>query len=213
MSLRDQGYAVITTEVLDDDEPPYASGYIARVSAQLRSSAPDTALILVGHSGAGPLLPQVGLARQAAGSPVLGYVFLDAMLPRALGVASRLALLRAEDAEFAAGLSEALRAGKRFPDWTAADLAAEIPDVGHRALLLAGLRPRGLDFFEEPLPIPEDWPDAPCGFLQLSPTYDVAAATAGRRGWLVHHAELHHFAALTHPQQVADLLNHLISQL
>ncbi|MEO8330368.1 MAG: alpha/beta hydrolase, partial [Candidatus Nanopelagicales bacterium] len=97
-----------------------------------------------------------------------------------------------------------------FPDWSEADLASEIPDPGDRALLLAGLRPRSLDFFDEPLPMPEDWPDARCAYLQLSQAYAVPAATAASRGWTVRSESLHHFAALTHPDAVANALDSLL---
>jgi hypothetical protein len=211
--LEDRGHLVVVPEVLDDDQPPYAQKYIARVAVQLATDLPDTRLVLIGHSGAGPLLPQIGFARHAAGVPVSGYVFLDAMLPRVPQAATRLEILAIEDPAFAAGLAEQLHAGQRFPDWAESELTDQLPDPSHRAVLLAGLRPRSLEFFTEPLPMSEDWPDARCGYLQLSPAYDLAAATAVRRGWAVQRIAAHHFAALNEPTAVADALISLLQQM
>lgn len=212
-SLRDLGHRVAVPEVVDDDEPPYASHFVARASQQLQLDAPGEALVLIGHSGAGPLLPQIAFARHSSGVPVAGYVFLDAMLPRTLRAATRMDLLELDDPVFTAQLAQHLADGGRFPEWTDLDLAEMVPDPGDRAVLLAGLRPRGLDFFTEPLPIPEDWPDAPCGYLRLSAPYDGAASAAGLRGWTVHHLEAHHFWALTHPVELAKELVALLAEL
>ena len=182
--------------MLDDDEPPYASHFVARVAQQLQIDAGGDHLVLVGHGGAGPLLPQIAFARQSSGTPVAGYVFLDAVLPRTLKVATRLDLIGADDPVAAAELGEQLAAGHRYPEWTDGELADTVPDPTDRAMLLAGLRPRALDFFTEPLPVPEDWPDAPCGYLQLSdavrrrrPHRRYAAGPSRRE-------DAHHFWAL-----------------
>ena len=80
-------------------------------------------------------------------------------------------------------------------------------------MLLAGLRPRGLDFFDEELPMPEDWPDARCAFVRLSRSYDSNADTAVRRGWDSYRLDLHHFAALTDVETVAETLHRAIGNL
>ena len=135
------------------------------------------------------------------------------MLPRVPHASTRLEILELEDADFASTLTEQLRRGERFPNWTESELTDELPDAADRAMLLAGLRPRSLDFFTEPLPVAEDWPDARCGYLQLSDAYRVAAATARRRGWAVERLQTHHFAAMSEPESVADSLDHLLTQL
>ena len=205
-ALRAKGLTVVVPEVLDDDEPPYASRFVARVSQQLQIEAPSERLVLVGHGGAGPLLPQIAFGRHASGAPVDGYVFVDAQLPRTMTTATRLDLLEADDPVGCATLSQQLADGARVPSWTEADLRDELPDATDRALLLAGLRPRGMDFFTEPLPVPEDWPDAPCSYVQLSDSYAGAARTAELRGWDVHSQGTHHLWAMSHPGEFADLL-------
>jgi len=212
--LRDRGLSVTVVSVTDDTEPPYAGRYVARAALQVAEHAPEGPVYLVGHSGAGYLLPQIGAARRAARRPVAGYVFLDAGVPHGRG-ATRTTLLRAEDPDFAAELETLLAGGGVHPSWTDDDLRDEVPDESARAALVTSLRPREADFFIEPLPFPGDWPDAPCGFLQLSGSYAGPARVARSRGWPVVSAELagRHFAACTDPDGVADALEDLLRQL
>jgi pimeloyl-ACP methyl ester carboxylesterase len=214
--LRRRGHRVVVVEVRDDDAPPYASRYVARAALQVRDACGDARTVLIGHSGAGYLLPLLGVARRSARAPVAAYVFLDAALPPTRPT-SRLDLLHAEDRELAGGLGPHLAAGGRFPDWTDDDLRDLVPDDGLRAALVAGVRPRGTDFFTELLPVAPDWPDAPCGFLRLTPGYDAPARLAGQRGWPrvlgPDDRPGGHFAMLVDPAAVADDLGALLGQL
>lgn len=210
--LRTHGWEVTAPDISDDTMPPYAGRYVAAASKALLDSVGSAPTVLVGHSGAGPLLPQVGFARHAVQAPVAGYLFLDAVLPRGPRTATRIDLMRLDDEAAAVSRSRHLESGGVFPDWTDADLAGEIPDAEARAQLLAALRPRSLDFFTEPLPLPEDWPDAPAAYLQLSAAYDRPAATARLRGWPVLTRAAHHFAALTDPAMVAVAVDALLQQ-
>ena len=213
--LRADGTAVVAVEVADDQQPPYATRYVAAAALQTAAGVarPDDAVVLVGHSGAGPLLAQVGFARRAARGVVGGYLFLDAGLPRPGRAASRLDLMTGEDPVLAAELRAALKAGARFPAWSDTDLREVVPDDGDRAVLLASLRPRGLDFFTEPLPVPVDWPDAPCGVLRTSEGYDYVARLAAGRHWPVESVQLGHFAALAHPLETARSLRALLARM
>ena len=81
--------------------------------------------------------------------------------------------------------------------------------------MVGSLRPRGLDFFTEPLPVAADWPDAPCGYLRLSAGYAQPMRSARSRGWPVVEADPSggHFAACVEPETVARLLEELQKQL
>jgi len=212
--LRDRGLDVTVLDVTDDGEPPYASRYVARAALQMTASAPTGPVHLVGHSGAGYLLPQLGSARRSSRRPVAGYVFLDAGVPHGRA-ATRLSLARAEDPEFADELDRVLAAGGSFPTWTDDDLRDLVPDDQARTELVASLRPRRADFFTEPLPFPGDWPDGPCGLLRLSPSYDGPARVARSRGWPVIERDPAggHFAACADPCAVADALEELLREL
>jgi hypothetical protein len=211
--LRSSGHDVVVPDVTDDEQPPYATRYVAAVARHLLGSIGRGPSLLVGHGGAGPLLPQIGFARHALSAPVAGYIFLDAMLPRVPRAATRLALMHLEDEAFAHGLDEHLRAGGRFPQWNDEQLVDEIPDPELRTVVVGSQRPRALDWFTEPLPQPEDWPDAPVGYVQLSAACSQPSATARHRGWSVVVRETHHFAALTDPGLVAAALDEAVASL
>jgi pimeloyl-ACP methyl ester carboxylesterase len=173
--------------------------------AALRGAPDGQPLVLVGHSGAGALLPALGAA---LARPIAGYVFVDAGI-HTDGL-SRLEMMVAEDAPFADRLRAHLEAGGRYPEWTDEQLREAIPDDTRRAAVLAELQPRGLDFFSEPIPVPAAWPDAPCVYLQFSPAYDVPAAKARELGWPVHEIEGGHFLMLIDPETVADAILDLV---
>nr|WP_246335289.1 hypothetical protein [Spinactinospora alkalitolerans] len=46
-------------------------------------------------------------------------------------------------------------------------------------------RSRPPEFFTEPLPMPQDWPDAPCGYLLTDARHADCAHLAALRGWPV----------------------------
>ncbi|MFL6182077.1 MAG: hypothetical protein ACJ73J_07170 [Actinomycetes bacterium] len=204
-ALGDRGWTVTVTEAIDD-EPPYSSRFVARTAQQLHLSEPSAHLVLIGHGAAGPLLPQIAFARQASGCPVRGYVFVDAWLPRTLRAGTLLDIVEASDPAAGAELAQLLTDGGSYPDWTDRDLAGSLTKVGDRALLLASLRPHGLDFFTEPLPLPDDWPDAPCAYIQLSESFSPELRTAQLRNWPSRSVAAHHFWAVTNPSELADLI-------
>lgn len=210
--LEAAGVRTAAVEVPSDDVPPYAQGYIAMAALAIASFRPAPPLALVAHSGAGPLLPGVALSQRAAGRSIGAYLFCDAGLPRP-GNPTLLDLLRQEDDALASSFEQALRNGARYPSWTVDELAEQLPDRGARERLVGSLRPRGLDFFTEPLPTIEDWPDAPCAYLRTSAAYTVAARTARSRGWPLTERDTGHFAAMRDPQGVAEDLLALLDQL
>jgi hypothetical protein len=204
-ALRRRGMGAVAVAVDTDDRAPFAERYVAgAVAGVLGAASLADPLVLVGHSGAGPLLGAVGTGLRAAGRPAAGYLFCDAGLPRA--GASRLDLLVAEDPEMAAAFRAELERGGRFPLWSDADLEPLVPDPAARAALVGSLRPRGLEFFTEPLPAAPGWPDAPCGYLRLSAVYDRWAEAAAARGWPTAWLDAGHFHPLVDPDGVAAAL-------
>lgn len=215
--LRARGHDVVVVDVTDDDQPPFAQRYVARAATQVREAVGARPVVLVGHSGAGYLLPLVGAARRALRSRVAAYVFLDAGLPAARP-SSRLDLLATEvegDDGWLAGFRVDLAGGGRYPAWTDADLADLVLDDERRRALVASLRPRAEPFFAETLAVAPDWPDAPCGMVRLSESYDQPARLAGSRGWPVVSGDPAggHFAACVVPETVADLLGEVLGRL
>jgi hypothetical protein len=164
-------------------------------------------LLLVGHSGAGQLLPAI---RQASARPVGAYVFVDAGIPE--DRVSRLDQIAREAPEVATDLRSHLERGGRFPEWTDEDLRQLIPADGMRRGILGELRPRPLPFFTEPIPAP-GWPDAPCGYLRFSSPYDPALRQAVASGWPTRSLEAGHFHMVVEPRDVVDVLLGLIEEL
>lgn len=201
--LRRQGVAVELPAFGDDGTATaaYWQQHVSAIVHALAGVSTDRPLILVAHSGAGPLLPAIGAALpQTIGA----YLFADAGLPHP--AFSRLDEMAQNVPDIAAGLRASLMTGGRYPTWRDDDLRELIPDARLRAGMVAELQPRALDYFTEPLPTIAGWPDAPCGYLRFSAAYDQAAAEAHRRGWPVHKFAADHFHQLVDPDGVAAAL-------
>ena len=203
-ALERAGAEAMAVPVAGDERAPFAEGYVRGAVDGVLEAAPAGPVVLVGHSGSGPLLGAIGSRLRGRRRPVAGYLFCDAGLPRA--GASRLDLLAAEDPAMAAAFRTELERGGRFPEWGDAELAPLVPDPGARAALLGSLRPRGLEFFTEPLPATAGWPDAPCGYLRLSGAYEPWTEEATARGWPVATLDAGHFHPLVDPDGVAAAL-------
>ena len=211
-ALRRGGMDAVAVAVDGDDRAPFAERYVGgAVAGVVGAGGLIEPLVLVGHSGAGPLLGAVGNGLRAAGRPAGGYLFCDAGLPEA--GATRLDLLAAEDPEMAAAFRAELERGGRFPTWSDADLEPLVPDPAARAALVGSLRPRGLAFFTEPLPAAAGWPDAPCGYLRLSAVYDRWAEAAAAMGWPTGWLDAGHFHPLVDPDGVAAALLDLVERM
>lgn len=163
-----------------------------------RAIGNESGVVLVAHSGAGPLLPAI--AERLSHRPA-GYIFVDAGLPK--DGLSRLELMREEDAEFARSFGQYLNDGRSYPNWTDDDLRSLVPERAVREQLIAELRPRAIGFFSEPIPVSSGWPDAACGYVRLSASYDRPFADAQARGWPSRRIDAGHFRMLVDPNAVA----------
>jgi hypothetical protein len=201
--IRQHGLDVIVPTLHDspDSKVPFWKQHAESVSQALSQIPKDTFITMVAHSGAGPLLPVI---RQSIPNPARSYILVDAGIPR--DGATRLDLMKLEDPEWAAQFQQYLESGGRFPDWSIEDLQEVLPDETLRRQLVAELRPRGLGFFAEPIPVFEGWPDALCTYIKFSPPYEYPALQARQAGWLVHEMEAGHFHMLVDPGAVTDLL-------
>lgn len=199
--------------------------YIARLPAAEHIHAPfwlchaagvaaglpeEDSIVLVGHSGAGPLLPAIGrLARnRAANARLAGYVFVDSDLPR--DGCSRLDLF--DHPEHADAVRQRSRDGWLEP-WSAEQLARLLPDAVMRASFVAELPRTPLALYEEFISVPDDWPEAPCAYLQLSDEYRNSVTEANRAGWPLQRLAGHHLMPLSDPVPVARALKTLIGAL
>ena len=169
--------------------------------------APEDHAVLVAHSGAGPLLPQIWA--RAARIPA-GFVFVDAAMPP-----------QAEDATLIpAGLLTELQAIATdgllpvFSDWFGPAVMKDlIPDDAKRAIVTNELPRLPVSFFEERVPMPTEWTGRSCGYVHLSEQYAGEAAEASRRGWPTQERLGGHLDIVTRPEKVAEAIISITDQL
>ncbi|MBO0824338.1 MAG: alpha/beta hydrolase [Actinobacteria bacterium] len=151
--------------------------------------------VLAGHSGAGPLLPQIA-AR--VGSRRL--VFVDAGIPPDQGEAELM------PAEILAELRKLAVDGLLPPwsEWFGSDVMRDlVPDAERRAAITAELPRVPLAYFEARVPVPTGWAAACCGYVLLSEAYATAADAAEARGWPVLRRQGGHLDLVTIPDVIA----------
>jgi hypothetical protein len=162
--------------------------------------------VLVGHSGAGPLLPQIA-ARISAGP----LIFVDADVPPDTGDASLM------PAEILAGL-RAMAVDGMLPPWSEwfgpAVMAELVPDAERRAVIAAELPRLPVSYFEAAVPAPAGWLVAGGGYVLLTgEAYGDQAAAASARGWPVIRLPGGHLDLVTRPEPIAVAISRLAAEL
>jgi pimeloyl-ACP methyl ester carboxylesterase len=184
--------------------PPYQPELAAAV-AQVADPL-HRPVVLVGHSGAGPLLP--GIAAELS-VPVRALVYVDAGLP--YPGRSWFEAAPAQLVDRLAGLA----ADGWLPAWhewfEPEVLAAVLPERRLRDEFTAELDRLPLAYFQEPMS-PATWPGA-AGVLLLSEGYRGDAVVAEAQGLTVVEHRSHHLAMLTDPDEVASALREVLAQL
>ena len=206
--LENRGLKAITPTLTDDSNSdlPFCQQHAKSFAKSLERIDIDQRVVMVAHSGAGPLLP---ILRQSIEQLVISYVFVDAGVP--LNGASRLDLIGQSDSQWADQFHQALLRGESFPNWDEDDLSEEIPDASLRRRMVSELQPRALDFYIEPIPVFAGWPDAPCAYIQFTASYDWDCQLAEQAGWRVRKFHAGHFHMLVDPMSVTDMILHTLS--
>lgn len=202
--LNSLGRTAIVVEPRDEEEAatPFWLQEANSAAVQVGEAlGPNGRLLLVAHSGAGTLLPAIG---DRLHDRVAGYIVVDGPIPR--DGESQLTLMRHSAPQLAEVVSKVLAAGGSFPVLGDDHLRSEITDDALRRAVLAEARPRAARFYEERVTVPAGWPDAPCGYVQLSATQAPAFAEASACGWACLRTPGHHFLMVTEPVRVARLL-------
>jgi hypothetical protein len=141
--------------------------------------------------------------------PVSGYLFVDARLPH-----DGASLFDDTPPDVVEGQRAMARMGwlppfsEWFGEWEMRDV---LPHDVVRRRFLGGLQRIPLALFEEPIPVPEGWPDVPCGYLRLSEVYEPEAAQARASGWPAINLEGLHLQMLVDPPTVTRALLDLVS--
>ncbi|HJT59241.1 MAG TPA: alpha/beta fold hydrolase [Ktedonobacteraceae bacterium] len=204
------GFDVLVPNLTDREEAstPYWQQQAASMQQALAALPQERSLVLVGHSGAGSLLPVLA---QASSHPVSAYLFVDAGLPHP--GQSQLDEMEVNAPAFAHELRQLLASGERFPNWTDEDLSEELPDRAIRQQVLAELQPRSWDFFKEVRPDVPGWPGTHNGYLLFTPGYRHYLEQAQRAGWPTQTLPAGHFHMLIDPVAVAKALVELMKQM
>jgi pimeloyl-ACP methyl ester carboxylesterase len=177
---------------------PAIATAVARAAAGL-----DRPVVLVGHSGAGPLLPGVAAAMPA---PVRALVYVDAGLPY-----PGRTWFETAPVDLVTRLTGLAVDGWLPPwhEWVAPEVLARVlPEPAVRAGFTAELRPLPLAYFQEPMPA-VTWP-GPAGYLLLSEAYRDEAVRAAAQGMPVVEHRSQHLAMLDDPDAVTAALRELI---
>jgi hypothetical protein len=195
--LRDRGHQAVIPSLV---AAAAAGDWRRCVDAAVANTHVDEPPILVGHSGAGPLLPVIADAMDPRPSHV---VFVDAGLPPATGQA------RLVPEDFAAFLATLAPDGVLPPwsEWFGADVMAMlVPDEAKRAMLVAEMPRLPLRYFDGRVPMPEGWQHARGAYVLLSEPYAPDAAAARARGWPVVERSGAHLDIVTDPAVIVDAL-------
>jgi pimeloyl-ACP methyl ester carboxylesterase len=164
----------------------------------------DQPIVLIGHSGAGPLLP--GIAARL-GAPVAALIYVDAGLPYPGRTWFETAPADLVDRLHGLALQGWL---PPWHEWFAPEvLATVLPEPGVRDAFTSDLRPLPLAYFQEPMPA-VTW-QGPAGYLLLSEGYRDDATRAAQAGMPVVEHPSHHLAMVTDPEEVARRLRGLLS--
>jgi pimeloyl-ACP methyl ester carboxylesterase len=179
--------------------PPVHQVLLGAFADAMSEELLDGPVVLVGHSGAGPLLPAFADALEEA---VTGLVYVDAGLPtpgrswRDTVPASLYAELRA-----------LTREGQlpRWQRWFTPDpLTTLIADPALRADIADEAPEVPIAFLKEERPEVE-WSGS-SGYVQLSAAYEQDADEAAELGWPVRRLNTHHLAPATDPGPVAEAI-------
>ncbi|OLF13341.1 alpha/beta fold hydrolase [Actinophytocola xanthii] len=163
-------------------------------------------VVLVGHSGAGPLLPAFADVLE---DTVTGLVFLDAGLPTP-GRSWRDTV----PAELYSHLRALSREGRlpRWQRWFDPDPLAElVADEELRAEIADEAPEVPIAFLKEPRP-EVSW-SGPAGYVLLSQAYEADADEAAGLGWPVRRIPSHHLAPAGDPLPVATAILEVLGEL
>ncbi|MDV6011747.1 alpha/beta fold hydrolase [Haloechinothrix sp. LS1_15] len=209
--LRQRGFTTAVPSMIDavGGEPPYypamagtvATRIIDEFAATGVTEIPPAEVLLVGHSGAGALLPTIA---GAYGGTVSGAVYVDALLPH-----PGRSWFDTAPVELAEGLRQLTVDGYLPPwhEWFPPEMLDPLlPGGTLRDRFLAEIPALPLAYFHERAPHDPPLPQRHCTYVQLSEGYRDASVAAERRGWIVFRTNADHLALLTQPETVADLV-------
>jgi pimeloyl-ACP methyl ester carboxylesterase len=201
--LERRGRVAVVPSLLGVAEAPEPQWRHVPAAVRVATSHLQQRVVIVGHSGAGLLLPVIA---DALDVEVAGLVFVDSRLPPPAG-RSPLGAPEFMDQLRAMATDGLLPTWSR---WFGLDAMRElVPDERLRADLEAEMPRLPLSYFEAAVPLPDEWgARCPCAYLLLSATpYGESAAEARAYRWPVIEIDgVQHLAIATNPIPVTEAL-------
>lgn len=175
----------------------------AVITSAVASTSRDPAVV-VGHSGAGVLLPAIALDPAAR-----GMIFVDALVPPCEGEATA-------SGEYLDLLRALPTIGDRLPKWSiwwgAGVMETLVPDRHRRALIEEEMPELPLAYHEAPVVLPAGWCQASSAYLLLSEVYRPHADHARSLGWQVRERLGKHLDIVNDPEPIAHQLVELVGR-
>lgn len=200
--LTSRGYDTIIPDLRYAAERQVTIAAIAD-SAAIQVSGSE--LVLVGHSGAGLLLPSIA---ERVSSPVIAFCFVDAHLP------PRDSEVPLADAEFLSLLTSIASDG-RLPPWSSwwgpNAMESLVPDPTMRREISEDMPCLRLDYFRQVVHAVEGWPTK-CGYVRLSELYESSATEAEELGWPVRRLSAGHLHGVVDPASVCECILQVIGE-
>jgi pimeloyl-ACP methyl ester carboxylesterase len=206
-ALAQRGHPAVLLDLRPSVVAPPVHQVLIGVFADVLSDAQLTGpVVLVGHSGAGPLLPALADTLE---DPVTALIYVDAGLPTP-GRSWRDTV----PTPLYTALRDRTREGllPRWPKWFPdTPLHTLVPDAELRAEIEDEAPEVPIAFLKEARPDVE-WP-GPTAYLLLSEAYAEDAEAAQAKGWPTRRLALTHLAPATDPGPVADAVLALLAEL
>jgi pimeloyl-ACP methyl ester carboxylesterase len=201
--LTSRGYETIVPDLRSAAEQHATAAAIVDSAV---SQFSGSAVILVGHSGAGLLLPSIA---ERANSPVTAFCFVDAHLPPRKGE------VPLADAEFFSLLTSIASDG-RLPTWSSwwgpHAMESLVPDAAMRREISDDMPSLSLDYFRQVVHAVDGWPTT-CGYVRLSEAYEPSASKAEQLGWPVKRLSAGHLHGVVDPASVSERILQVIGEL
>lgn len=162
-------------------------------------------LVVVGHSGAGAMLPMIA---DGIGARLTALVFVDAVIPPPHGA-------HATPEAFRSFLEDKAKNGllPRWLDWwPEEDVIDLLLDATGRAELYADMPQLPVSFYDEDVPVPKGWSTGPCAYLRLSDAYLDEYKVAGDAGWPRSIVNGAHLSISTDSVTVFDAIEELVNE-
>jgi hypothetical protein len=212
-ALRGRGHDVVVPALHAEGRAPTFASFVDAIAAAV--TAED--VVLVGHSGAGVLLP---FAAAAARVTRVRYVFVDAGLPPLSGsILDPSPVLETQgiESDFRASLAARVEADGLLPAWHTwwgdTVMRQLVPDDERRGEVIADTPRLPLAYFDTAADVPPAWASDGAAFLLLSDSYRVWAEAAASYGWPVEELLGTHLELVNQPDDVAHAIIRLAAAL